>query len=274
MICKLSSFFKRFPNVHKILSWIYNTFILKIHSGYYYRLIKYFLFIYLSEINKLSKYGLCKIKPIKFDGWRWGKGLDKAYRRYYVAYYDQKRCFIKVAKNDATIVNEIKINTYLNSNINELDFTTKLLLSDLNFDSHTAMIVLEFINDLKNFVVLEDVDDFNSVCQSFIRILKEMEKISLVHADVHKGNLMLCNKQLVLLDFGISKVANIENNIDYKARPGTYYREEASQRIYNDAYSFIRMVEELGIEETHKELEAFQYINSLCDDNNMIVNID
>lgn len=271
MLQKLALFLKKYPFLHKILSFIYRNFVVKIVSGYYWRCVKYFLCTYFPEKTRLKKYGLRSIKPIKIDEWRWGKGLDKAYRRYYIANYKEKTCFVKVAKNDATIVNEIRINTYLKLFLGEIDFTAKLIRCNENFCTDTAMMAIEFVNDLEKFYIPQDIKEFENICISFTKILKSLEKTGIIHADIHKGNLMLKEGKLVLLDFGISKMRNKENGIDYKARPGTFFRIEGSERIYNDAYSFIKMLEQMGVNEEYKNLEVYKSIVKMCDANSFTV---
>ncbi len=271
MLHKLALFFKKYPFLHKILSLIYRKFVVKIVSGYYWRCIKYFLCTYFPEKNRLKKYGLRSIKPIKLDEWRWGKGLDKAYRRYYEANYQEKKCFIKVATNDATIVNEIRINSYLKELFSDIDFTTKLILSDEIFCENTAMMAIEFVSDLEKFYIPQDIKEFEKMCIGFTKVLKSLEDVQIIHADIHKGNLMIKNGKLILLDFGISKIKNIENDIDYKARPGTFFRMEGTKRIYNDAYSFIKMLEQMGVHEEYKNLEVYKNIEKKCDINSFMV---
>lgn len=273
MLSKLASFFKKYPFVHRILSFIYNKFIIKLISGYYWRCIKYYFVTYFPETNHLKKYGFVNIKPVNLSGWRWGKGLDKAYRRYYVANYECKKCFVKVAKNDATIINEIQVNSYIKDCCGSVDFTTKLIMCDKNFCEDTAMMAIEFISDLQKFYIPQDVGEFEVLCKSFERILKILEEFQIVHADIHKGNLMIKDGKPVLLDFGISKIKNVENDIDYKARPGTFFRTNDTERTYDDAYSFIKMLEKMNISEEFKNLPTYKSIENLCDVNYFTVNI-
>lgn len=273
MLSKLAFFFKKYPFVHKILSFIYNNFVIKLISGYYWRCIKYYFVTYFPEKNRLRKYGFVNIKPVNLSGWRWGKGLDKAYRRYYVANYDCKKCFVKVAKNDATIVNEIRVNSYIKDCCESVDFTTNLIMCDEKFCETTAMMAIEYISDLKNFYIPQSVKEFEVLCQSFIHILEVLQENQIIHADIHKGNLMLKSGKPILLDFGISKIKNIENGIDYKARPGTFYKTAGNERTYNDAYSFIKMIEKMDVSEEYKNLEAFKSIEKLCDVNCFTVDI-
>ena len=273
MLSKLASFIKKYPFLHKILSFIYDKLVVNITSGYYWRCVKYFFVTYFPEKNNLKKYGFKKIKPVNSKGWRWGKGLDKAYRRYYTAYYNEKKCFIKVAKNDVTIINEIKINSYLAEIGVNVEFATKHIISDEFFCNNTAMMAIEYVSDLENFYIPETVEGFEKLCREFMEILKTLEQAHIIHADIHKGNLMLKDGKPILLDFGISKIKNKENEIDYKARPGTFFRVNGSERIYNDAYSFIKMLEKMEIKEEFKNLAEYKDIEKLCDENCFVVNI-
>ena len=62
---------------------------------------------------------------------------------------------------------------------------------------------------------------------------------------------------LVLLDFGISKFLDNTNNVDYIARPGTFYQKTEKGRIYDDAYSFLCMIEKYS--ESSKILDSEEY---------------
>ena len=273
MLNKLALFFKKFPVIHKILSFIYNKFILNVTSGYYLKCAKYFITIYFPEKKHIKSYGFKKIKPFNTHGWRWGLGIDKAYRRYYKAVFDGKKCFVKVAKNDATIVNEIKINSYLKDKYGGCDFTPNLVLTDNNFDKNTVMIALEFVENLETFNIPQNIEEFDYICKSFLDILQKLNDMDIIHADVHKGNLMLKQNKVMLLDFGISKSVNVENTVDYKARPGTFYRINGNTRTYNDAYSFVKMLEKMNVSEEFKKIESYKNIEKRCEDNSMTVEI-
>ena len=104
---------------------------------------------------------------------------------------------------------------------------------------------------------------FESQCREFLEILDALESRDIIHADIHKNNLMLDQQgHLVLLDYGISMILRQDNSVDYKARPGTFYREKDGVRIYDDAYSFVMMLEGLGLPEQWKNAEIYRQV---CD---------
>ena len=97
-------------------------------------------------------------------------------------------------------------------------------------------------------------------------ILDELKNRGIVHADIHKGNLMIKNNHLYLLDYGISKVLNDGNTIDYNSRPGTFYVESGNIRTYDDAYSFVETIVGLGASEEFKNIEEFENIKNRVGD--------
>jgi hypothetical protein len=69
---------------------------------------------------------------------------------------------------------------------------------------------------------------------------------------------MLKGDELMLIDFGISYSENLENTVNYVARPGTYYKEtENGTRFYDDAYSFVKMIEKLSPPATFLQSEQY-----------------
>lgn len=107
------------------------------------------------------------------------------------------------------------------------------------------MLAVEYIDGLAKFILPGSKEGFSHICTEFLSIMDALEANGIVHADVHKGNLMIKDDRLFLLDYGISKRDGVTNCIDYTARPGTYYKVSGTVRTYDDAYSFIKLVEEL-----------------------------
>lgn len=190
-------------------------------------------------------------------------GYDHAYRRYYVADLNGKKVFIKIARNDSTILNEIELGIHLKQY--HLSFVCEEKYYDKDFDANgTSMLASEYIEKIYPFAIPESYETFVILCNDFIELLQQLELSDVVHADIHRNNLMMkSNGKLVLLDFGISKILSEKNAVDYIARPGTYYRvitgNKRKYRIYDDAYSFCCLVE--GLEIPMEWLEAEEYQN-------------
>lgn len=69
---------------------------------------------------------------------------------------------------------------------------------------------------------------------------------------------------MVLTDFGISKVPGSEiHPIDYRAHDGNYYITRGNIRIYDDAYSLIRMLDACDIPPSYRQTECYQNIREL-----------
>lgn len=229
-----------------------------IKSGRYAYYVKYIFAIKHKECEKLNELGILHPTPINFMDWRIGKGKDHAYRRYYLAQYNGQKCFVKIGKNDATVHNEYLTLSQIPSGT--FDFSPNLLIGKADFDENTTMLAVEFIEGLQKFTCPTEKSTFENLCKQFLHILDVLESQKLVHADVHKGNLMLCDNKLYLLDYGISMFMNQRNDINYVARPGTFYKIVEDGRIYDDAYSFTKLIDEIQTEYSIDNSEALRSI--------------
>lgn len=254
--------------IHKPISLFFYYCIYPFLNGYYSFMIKYFLSIKQEEVKFLKDYGFSDIRPFKSRSWRIGGEVDHAYRRYYTANCGSTLCFIKVAQNDSTIFNEISVAEQLAEK--NIRFISKVMASDTNFAGGKQMLATEFIRGLHpiskesvyNDVEIVTAPQLIDCCKQMLKILDTLESLQLVHADIHKGNLMLDdNDNLILLDFGISKFLNRENDVNYSLRPGTFYRELAEGRIYDDAYSFLKLICRY---ESCKEIENDDAYKDIC----------
>ena len=223
---------------------IYHFLSIKYHhiiSGYTYHKIVYDLLYYMKDKNELKKLGFNNIKKYKIENWRFGNEKDKVYRRYFTGTYDGKICFVKIAKNDLTIRNEIKIQKLIKKY--DFNYSPKTILIVDNFNFSYSLLAIEFIENLRTIDEITSKTEFEKFCEDFLKTLKEFEKIGLIHADINKGNLMLCDRGLILFDYGISYCKNINNEINYFDRPGTFYIDKEKTRTYDDAYSFVKLIE-------------------------------
>jgi hypothetical protein len=67
-----------------------------------------------------------------------------------------------------------------------------------------------------------------------------------------------------MIDFGIARGPGSEAfPVDYSRHAGTYFLLEGNTRIYDDAYSFLQMLDFSGIPAFFKEKECFRRIERL-----------
>lgn len=265
MIDKIRNALIKYPIIFKIAKLIYRNIIVPINTGYFPKYYLYLIFTKHKEIKALKKLKFTSIEIYKPTIWRYGRGKDNAFRRYYTAFMDGKKYFIKIAtKNDSSVQNEIEIQGLLSEK--EHYWTPTCLISKRNFYGNVSILAIEYEENLKKFTIPFKKKDFNKICLEYIKILDELNEIKLVHSDIHAGNLMLNNfNDLYLLDFGISRFTNKNNEVDYLARPGTFYRENGVIRRYDDAYSFICLLDKLNIPKGWKNECYYQEIKRRID---------
>lgn len=262
---------RHFPVLYSGLRWIFHQIIVPLRNGRLLYWIYYFIFIRKNEINRIQQLGFENITPFDHNNWRIGEDEDRAYRRFYLGFMDGEKCFIKIGKHDKTVKNETEIQEKLRDK--KFDFTPKCILINKKFDMDTVLIAVEYVDGLHKIPENIDTVLFQNICNDFLQIYQNMVKNELVHADIHRGNLMLNSQnRLVLLDFGISKFMYDYNNINYIERPGTFYRKKGNYRIYDDAYSFIKMMQSITLPETVKKVSSFSSITALVD--NFYLEID
>lgn len=272
MINSVISKLKKDGKFYKFLRIWYRSLYLPIKSGRFFYMLKYILLYKHKEIKNIKAVGFVNIKPFNKALWRIGKHTDKVERRYYIGDLFDERCFIKIAKNDLTTQNEIEIYKRL-KDIN-WNFIPKCKFYDSNFESDdTVLLANEYIDGLRNIDLQES--NIQHICLAFDRILDSMYDVGLVHADIHKGNLMLDkDDNIVLMDFGISCFPSIGNNVDYINRPGTFYRHNNDEiRIYDDAFSFLEMLEKMGIDSDMKKNEYYSIVAKKVDRLTLNINL-
>lgn len=257
---------RKTPFLFSALSFVKYNIYLPVKRGHVAYYIKWSVSVKSKEIKKLSSWGFEDIKPFAPFTWRIGREKDRAYRRYYTATLNGTKCFIKIGKNDSTVKNEALVCAKLKGQ--KIRFMAEPLAVDMEFSANTVMLANEFIENMRSIGTVAEFEDFKRVCADFIKVLEELKKQELVHADIHKGNMMLTTeKKLILLDFGISIMNKTQKQVDYRSRPGTFYRNSADgkKRIYDDAYSFVKMFETLGLPRNWKQAEEFKSIEKMID---------
>ncbi|MBQ4446812.1 MAG: hypothetical protein II897_00760 [Clostridia bacterium] len=259
MINGIKSIIKRCGAIYRPLKKIKSKIVTPLRDGHFAYYSKYRRGLRAEELARFDELGFSKTKPVMIEAWRIGKGKDGAERRYYTAVKEGARCFIKVGSRDATVVNELRLLEYINSGS---ELFPKLAAGTESFGKETAMLAINYVEGLHE--VSLDCGG-KAVLRDMVSILEELERFGIVHADIHKGNLMYGSKGPILLDFGISRIMGRENEIDYNARPGTYFVQNGGLRTYNDAYSCLRLLEELGADAKLKSTEEYKRIEGrLC----------
>ena len=268
----IKSRIKNSPLLYPIVFFVKYKIYLPLKRGHVSYYIKYSLFEKRKEIENLIKHGFESIEPMAPCSWRIGKEKDKAFRRYYTAVLNGKKCFIKVGVKDSTVKNEAEVYNAIKDA--DIDFIAKPLVIDLCFAEDTVMVSNEFIDGLKSLKSISDYEQFKELCSQFQSVLSRLKALQIVHADIHKANMMLTAQgKLILLDFGISIVGNKQKQVNYRARRGTFFREspDGTTRVYDDAYSFVKMFETLDLDPSWKDAEEFCAIEKLQDDYSVTV---
>lgn len=229
----------------------------------------YFLLEHHKYIAKLKSYGLMNIRTyrIKFwyrDLWTPRKNWADSYiKKYYATELKGKKCFAKTMTRGIVAQREIFINSYITKC--NLDFVPKLLLSDENYDTSISLMVIEFIEGLREFTLPKDETTFEAVCAEFEHIHKCLRVADIIHGDLCRYNLLLDeNNHIFLIDFGLTWVPGSENYpIDYRRHRGASYIDAGCSRIYDNAYSFLNMLDTCGISNTFKQKECYKRIQGL-----------
>ena len=261
IVNRLRQIFKNNRKIYKIMSLIYRKLVLPIISGHSFYNLKYNIFVKNKEICQLEQMGLSNICVFKQNTWRIGRSEDKALRRYYTGNYANLPCFVKIASGDKTVENEINIQKKIHKKF--FQFTPKYLTSIDAVSGQKSILVVEYLIDLHPIPDNPSYDLLISISRQFNNILDSFAKIGLVHADIHRGNMLLDSKEnLVILDFGISKFVDVDNNVNYIERPGTYYKQIDNYRIYDDAYSFVQMIKKLDVQDDFYNTNEYKLINN------------
>lgn len=251
---------KNFPTIFSFFKLLYRNIVIPIISGYFPLYFLYVSFVQKKEMEEISNLGFVNVEKFSPDTWRYGRGKDKAFRRYYIAWKRGKKFFIKVAtENDSSVQNEIEIQTILSEK--KYRWTPTCIISNKKFYGNKSILVVEYEEGLRRFQLPSSEKEFDLICSEFVEILDALNEIGLVHSDIHAGNLMIDElKNLYVLDFGISRFVDKENGVDYIARPGTFYQKIGNIRRYDDAYSFVCLMERLKLPEQWKSLHYYKEI--------------
>lgn len=225
-------------------------------------LARYFELEHSIVVTALEQLGFYNIAPYRTDHWYIGDDGSDTQRKYYSALYDDKRCFIKYVANDSTIANEIFVNRYLTKK--RIPCVPQTLFATYSDDDNTAILATEWLENISGFYVPESLDAFRAVLSEYLEILRIFSEKDITHNDVSDSNLLVVNgEKLMLTDFGIGHVPGSDRFfIDYVLHDGTYYQQQGMKRIYDDAWSFFRILEDAGIPDAFRQTEEYRRLLS------------
>ena len=209
-------------------------------------------------VSELESLGFRSIMPYHTDHWYIGDDGTDTRRKYYSAYFNGKRCFIKYVANDSTIANEIFVNHYLTEN--RIPYVPQTLYASYSKADNTAVLATEWLENISGFFIPENIETFRAFLADYLDILHIFEEKEITHNDVSDSNLIVINgEKLMLTDFGIGHVPGSDQfYIDYILHDGTYYQQQNRKRIYDDAWSFYKILEDAGIPETFKQTKEYR----------------
>lgn len=121
-----------------------------------------------NDITGLKRYKFQEIQQFEPKTWRYGKGKDNAYRRYYIAQLEGEKYFIKIAENDETVRNEIKIQKYLHTM--KFKHTPECKIADSSFNETQTMMAISYIEDLYLISKPTNLNSLDVLCNEFISI--------------------------------------------------------------------------------------------------------
>lgn len=235
---------------------------------------EYFRREHVAIAERLASYGMSRIEAYNTDRWYIGSPEDATLRKYYRAEYMGRSCFVKLASHDSSSRNEIFVNEHMARG--GLDFVPKLLLFDHDFDRDGTLLVTEFLEGIRDFQMAATAEGFASQCAEFLADLKLLRRLGVHHNDISRSNLLLDSQgRLVFSDFGIGYAPGAEKfHIDYRVHDGTFYRDHGHMRRYDDAYSFVRMLEALGLPDEYKATREYASVCAEIDGDPFVVDLE
>jgi len=226
----------------------------------------YLIIYHRKTVKKLESYGLRDIKIYHFRVWLWWQWRKAATesntkRYYYKANFNNKTCFVKLAKNDYAIKNEIFMCKYLTRS--GIGFVPEYLLSDEDYDKYTSLLVTGFISDMRLFTLPADEKTFESICGEFEQILYCFTQHNVFHGDISASNVLMDSENhITIIDFALGSAPGSEV---YKLKNprGINYRLSGNVCTYDNAYSFIKLLDDCGIGGAYKNKDCYKSIERL-----------
>ena len=117
-----------------------------------------------------------------------------------------------------------------------------------DFKKQYNLLSIEYVDELKN---INECNDAELLLEKLNNLLDELYCRKVIHADISLGNLKFnSDNDLVLFDFGITCINQIQAKVNYSIHSGTYYRTSNGFNIYDDAYSLICILDSMGIDKS------------------------
>jgi len=221
----------------------------------------YYLFHHRRMIEKLSSYGMSEIKTFDITQWLRIIRGRKIVRYLYRAQLHGETCFVKVGKKGMFMDNEIAVNEHINSY--NITFIPRLLISDKNFDNDKSMIVTEFLTGIRRIVLPNDEKTFEHICSQLESIHAGLQEIGVIHGDLTAANVLLNEENHIqMIDFGVAWLTNAEI-IEMTRAFGRNYLLSEDVLIYDNAYSFLKLLDNIGISDERKKTECYRRLESL-----------
>lgn len=209
-------------------------------------------------VEELSALRFRDICCYRTDRWYIGDDGTQTLRKYYSAIFDDTRCFVKVVENDSTIDNEIFVNRYMTER--GIACVPQTVFASRPGADGKAILATTWLDDPKSFYLPPDLALFRRFVSEYLEILRIFRENQISHNDVSESNLVVVGGgRLMLTDFGIGSVPGSEYfGIDYVVHDGTYYRQNGEVRIYDDAWSFVKILDDAGITDEQKQTNEYR----------------
>lgn len=145
--------------------------------------------------------GIIEIQEYKPEIWHLGY-------RYYVGFYNDKKVFVKFNTKVNWILNEIE-------NIKYIQESSKYLSEKIpkmyqyKVTPKYGFIVEEFFEyeSIEKCIDKKENMDKNKIYFQFIEIIKEMQRIKIIHLDINENNLYVSKESdIFIIDFGFSMI--------------------------------------------------------------------
>jgi len=195
----------------------------------------------------------------------------KIIRYFYSATYKGKPCFVKLGKNCATFK---EVLVYKHMTECGLTLMPALLHSDENYAKNTVLLVTEFVNDMTNFKLPNDRVAFEAICTQLEYIHQQLREADIVHGDLTTSNLSItADQRIVVMDFGIAFSPAFEAFQSNTPFIGTHFNVSGNKCIYDNAYSFLRILDDCNISDNFKQEECYKRLRRLVGVHTHVVNI-
>lgn len=215
----------------------------------------WYLIMYFKFKKILKHYGIYKIKPIQFFKWHHGS-------HYFIGstIKDNRLVFIKTGGNKNLITREVKVIKYIKDNrCGKCDWSIPNVVAFLD-EGRFAFIATEYIGgETLTSVISQDrltnqnkdelVKQFNQICDF-------LYSHDLIHRDVRPDNILIHSDKdsmkVTLIDFAYTVSSN---KLEFGEIDPTKLRKQLyglgaglnpEPLVWDDAYSFYKIIEQLG----------------------------